>query len=168
MEIAKLSPCPRAQFGAIIIDPVTTSVLSDGYNGTLRGDTGPLCGGRVCLRDSLEIASGTRIEVGCVHAEMNAICNAAALGTPIRGAWIIVNGEPCAMCAKLIRQCGIARVVCIGGGYSSGDGLRHLGSIPVTILTTEQLEEGYIEEHGNKRVQELFYSPRVSNLPYMV
>ena len=43
------------------------------------------------------IPSGTRMELGCHHAEQNCICNAAAQGTKTSGAWLIVTGEPCKM-----------------------------------------------------------------------
>jgi deoxycytidylate deaminase len=66
------------------------------------------------------IESGTQIEIGCHHAEMNVICNAAANGIPCRGAWIIVIGEPCLLCSKLIHHAGIERVLCVKGGYVGG------------------------------------------------
>ena len=53
----------------------------DGYNGGPRGG-GDLCGGDECLRDTMNVKSGTRVEIGCHHAEMNLICNAAANGVP--------------------------------------------------------------------------------------
>ena len=58
-----------------------------------------------------EIESGTRMEIGCHHAEMNVVCNAAANGVSTRGAWLICNGEPCMMCAKMIHHAGILRVL---------------------------------------------------------
>jgi dCMP deaminase len=66
------------------------------------------------------VESGTHIEHGCHHAEMNVICNAAANGVTTAGAWLIVTGEPCQMCAKLIHHAGITKVLCVKGGYSSG------------------------------------------------
>lgn len=124
--IADQSPCPRAKFGALIVSPHRNVILADGYNGGPRGGAGPLCGGDVCLRDSLKIPSGTCVEVGCVHAEMNAICNAAAQGSATEGAWLFVTGEPCRMCAKLIHHAGIARVVVESGGYKGENGVAYL------------------------------------------
>jgi len=129
LALAKASNCPRRKFGALLLDPERNVVLMDGYNGGPRGG-GPLCGGETCLRDDLGIRSGTRVEIGCHHAEMNVVCNAAANGVACRGAWLIVNGEPCLMCAKLIHHAGIVRVLVVDGGYHGDNGvdyLRHNG-----------------------------------------
>lgn len=72
------------------------------------------------------VKSGTQVEVGCHHAEMNAICNAAAQGVTTAGAWLLVTGEPCRMCAKLIHHAGIVKVVCVDNGYSGIDGVAYL------------------------------------------
>lgn len=117
LSLARLSSCPRRQYGALIIDPVSNVVISEGYNGGLRGGS-ELCGEHTCKRTSLNIPSGERGEIGCVHAEQNAIYNAARLGRSIFGAWIIINGEPCLLCAKAIKQTGIARAICVDGGYT--------------------------------------------------
>ena len=79
------------------------------------------------VKENPPIESGTRIEQGCHHAEMNVICNAAAQGTPTKGAWMIVLAEPCLMCAKLIHHAGIERVIVIEGGYLGGKtGVKYL------------------------------------------
>ena len=119
LAIGECSPCPRRKFGALLLDPVTNVVLADGYNGAPRGG-GRLCGGETCDRDTLDVKSGTRMEIGCHHAESNVLCNAAANGIATRGAWLIVTGEPCKMCAKLQHHCGIVKVICVGGGYAGG------------------------------------------------
>ncbi|MDB4278603.1 hypothetical protein N9917_03240 [Deltaproteobacteria bacterium] len=66
------------------------------------------------------IESGTHMELGCHHAEMNVICNAAAGGVCTRGAWMIVLAEPCRMCAKMIHHAGITKVIVVDGGYAGG------------------------------------------------
>ena len=66
------------------------------------------------------IKSGTMMERGCHHAEMNVICNAASRGVSCQGAWMIVLAEPCMMCAKLIHHAGISKVILIDGGYMGG------------------------------------------------
>lgn len=68
------------------------------------------------------VPSGVRAEVGCHHAESNVICNAAANGVATSGMWLIVLAEPCLMCARLIHHSGIAKVMCVKGGYIGGDG----------------------------------------------
>lgn len=67
------------------------------------------------------IKSGTHYELGCHHAEMNVITNAAARGVACDGAWLIVTGEPCVLCAKLIHHAGIRQVICVKGGFVGGD-----------------------------------------------
>ena len=117
LALASVSHCTRRKFGAVILSPERNVVVSDGYNGGPRGG-GRLCGGEACLRDG--IPSGTRTEIGCHHAEANAIANAAFEGRSTAGTWLLVNGEPCQACAKLIHHAGIARVICIEGGYAGG------------------------------------------------
>ena len=136
LTLAEASNCPRRKFGALLLDPDRNVILMDGYNGGPRGG-GRLCGGEVCLRDSDEIQSGTRIEVGCHHAEMNVVCNSAASGVPTKGAWLIVTGEPCMMCSKLIHHAGIAKVIVVDGGYGGANGVGYLETHGVEIQKIE-------------------------------
>jgi len=119
---AGLSPCPRRKVGAVLVDAARNTILSTGYNGTPRGSAGHLCGGSGCDRDEQGIPSGTHMEVGCHHAEMNAIANAAARGTATDGAWMFTSVEPCVMCAKMMHHAGITRVLCIESSYEGGSG----------------------------------------------
>ena len=73
------------------------------------------------LADNPPIKSGTMYEIGCHHAEWNVISNAAARGVATAGAWLIVTGEPCILCAKLIHHAGITKVLCVRGGFMGGD-----------------------------------------------
>ena len=136
LALSKASNCPRRKFGALLLDPERNVVLMDGYNGGPRGG-GELCGGDVCLRDEMEIPSGQRMEVGCHHAEMNVICNCAASGVAMKGAWILVTGEPCILCAKLIHHAGITKVVVVGGGYAGENGVDYLISHGVEVASVE-------------------------------
>ena len=136
LTLARASNCPRRKFGALLLDPTRNVVLMDGYNGGPRGG-GDLCHGDECLRDTMAIESGTRMEIGCHHAEMNVICNAAAGGVATRDAWIIVTGEPCILCAKLIHHAGILRVIVVSGGYSGANGIDYLQDHGVAVQTTE-------------------------------
>ena len=108
----------------------------DGYNGGPRKG-GRLCGGDSCLRDAMQLESGTRIEIGCHHAEMNVVCNAAANGVATDKAWLIVNGEPCLMCAKLIHHAGIVKVLVVSGGYAGANGVAYLVQHCVEVLALE-------------------------------
>ena len=132
LAMAKASNCPRRKFGALLLDPQRNVVLMDGYNGGPRGG-GDLCGGSECLRDSQGVQSGTRVEIGCHHAEMNVICNAAAGGVATNAAWLIVTGEPCMMCSKLIHHAGIARVIVVDGGYGGANGVDYLEDHGVAV-----------------------------------
>ena len=65
-----------------------------------------------CLREKLGIPSGTRAEICyAIHAEQNAIIQAAKLGSSIDGATLYCTHQPCVICAKMIVNAGIARVV---------------------------------------------------------
>lgn len=136
LALAKASNCPRRKFGALLVDPTRNVVLMDGYNGGPRGG-GELCGGDDCLRDTLSVQSGTRMEIGCHHAEMNVICNAAANGVRTRDAWLLVTGEPCLLCAKLIHHAGIARVLVVRGGYAGENGCAYLGDHGVDVVQVD-------------------------------
>ena len=115
--LAEQSTCTRRKIGAMLINPESNSVLSDGYNGPPRG-AGELCGGNVCDREELGITSGTGMEIGCHHAEMNAILNSARAGVSTLGAELIITAEPCTMCAKAIHHAGIRKVYIVKGGYT--------------------------------------------------
>jgi len=129
--VAETSPCPRGKVGAVIFEPMTWSVVSDGYNGPPRRG-GRLCGGEVCDRDRCEIKSGTRTEVGCAHAEFNAVANAARRGASTMGAWCAVTHPPCLMCAKLLHHAGIKRVIISDGEYG-GEGRDYLVQHGITV-----------------------------------
>jgi dCMP deaminase len=133
LALSGASECPRRKFGALLVDPTTNVLLIDGYNGGPRGG-GALCGGEVCLRNTLAIPSGTRVEIGCHHAEMNVICNAARTGTPCQGAWLFMTGELCLLCAKLVHHAGIARVIIVAGGYAGENGVAYLQENGVEVV----------------------------------
>lgn len=83
------------------------------------------------------IKSGTRIEIGCHHSEMNVICNAAAAGIATAGTWLIVTGEPCLMCSKLIHHAGIIKVIVVDGGYMGANGVQYLQDHGVEVEAHE-------------------------------
>ena len=115
MEMARLvstwASCYRQgrKIGAVIV--LDKRVMTTGYNGAPAGvrTCTELC---ECLRDKRGIASGTRHEVCyAVHAEQNAIIQAAKLGIRIDGATLYCTHQPCILCAKMIVNSGIRRVV---------------------------------------------------------
>ena len=136
LALAKASNCPRRKFAAQLLDPERNVVLMDGYNGGPRGG-GDLCGGDLCLRDEMAIPSGHRMEIGCHHAEMNVVCNCAASGVAMKGAWLLVTGEPCILCAKLIHHAGLTKVIVVGGGYAGENGIDYLVAHGIEVQSVD-------------------------------
>ncbi|ABW20102.1 deoxycytidylate deaminase [Alkaliphilus oremlandii] len=112
MEMAEIvktrSTCLRRQVGAVVVKD--RRVLASGYNGAPTGlkhceETG-------CLRDRLGIPSGQRHEL-CrgLHAEQNAIIQASLHGVKLEDATIYVTHQPCIICAKMVINAGINKVV---------------------------------------------------------
>ncbi len=97
------------QVGAVIVKD--KRIITTGYNGAPSGVKSCKEKGE-CLRKKLNIASGTRLE-SCyaVHAEQNAIAQAAKLGVSVDGATIYVTHQPCTICTKMIINSGIKKVV---------------------------------------------------------
>ena len=86
-------------------------ILTTGYNGAPAGVESCKERGE-CLREKLGIASGTRQEMCyAVHAEQNAIIQAAKLGLTLQGATLYCTHQPCSMCTRIIINSGIERVV---------------------------------------------------------
>lgn len=112
MEMAQLisrrSTCLRRKVGAVIVKD--KRVLSTGYNGSPRGTQH--CEVLGCIRDQMHVPSGTRHEL-CrgVHAEQNAVVQAAYFGVSIKGSTIYTTTFPCSMCAKILINAGIVEVV---------------------------------------------------------
>jgi len=99
------------QVGAVIVRD--RRILTTGYNGAPAGIKSCKERGE-CLRNKLGIASGTQHEICyAIHAEQNAIIQAAKIGVSIEGATLYCTHQPCAICAKMIVNAGIARVVYI-------------------------------------------------------
>ena len=110
-EIATWSSCfaPGRQIGCVIVKD--KRIMTTGYNGAPQGMKTCVEKGE-CLRRKLQIPSGTRAEVCyAAHAEQNAIIQAAKLGISIDGATLYCTHQPCSMCAKMIINSGIRRVV---------------------------------------------------------
>lgn len=109
--VATWSSCFKSdrQVGAIITKD--KRILTTGYNGASAGIKSCKEKGE-CIRQKLGIESGTRHELCyAVHAEQNAIIQAAKLGVCVDGATLYCTHQPCAICAKMIINSGIKRVV---------------------------------------------------------
>ena len=110
--VAKRTTCLRRAVGAIVVKD--KRILSTGYNGApshIRH-----CSEVGCLRAQLDVPSGQRHEL-CrgIHAEQNAIIQAAFYGVSIKGAILYCTTQPCSICAKMIINAGIVRII-----YQSG------------------------------------------------
>lgn len=126
--VAKRSTCLRRQVGAVIVRD--KRILATGYNGAPKGLAH--CSETGCLREKLGIPSGQRQEL-CrgLHAEQNAIIQAALSGVSIEDSQIYSVTRPCIVCAKMIINAGIKRVV-FHEGYPDS-------------LSEQMLEEAEIE-----------------------
>ncbi len=115
MEMAEMvgswSSCYRKgrNIGAVIVRD--KRILTTGYNGAPAGLISCAEKGE-CMRDKLGIPSGTRHELCyAIHAEQNALIQAAKLGVSVEGATLYCTHQPCTICTKLIINAGIARIV---------------------------------------------------------
>lgn len=118
MEMAKLtaqrSTCMRRHVGAVIVKDCRA--IATGYNGAPRGLVHCEENGG-CLRQKMGIPSGQRQELcRALHAEQNAIIQAASMGHAIEGGTIYITHQPCVVCAKMIINAGIRRIV-VKEGY---------------------------------------------------
>lgn len=113
MELAKLvgtwCTCNRRNVGAVIVKD--KRIIATGYNGAPSGVENCLERG-YCLRNKLQIPSGTKAETCyAVHAEQNAITQAAKLGIAVNGSTIYITHQPCTICTRLLINSRIKRIV---------------------------------------------------------
>jgi dCMP deaminase len=132
MEIAevvkKRSTCTRRQVGAILVKD--KQILTTGYNGSPKNLDH--CDKTGCKRQELNIPSGQRHELcRALHAEQNAIIQAAHNGVGINGATLYVTTRPCVLCAKMCINAGISKII-------------YKGDYP-DDMSNEMLEEAGIE-----------------------
>lgn len=143
MEIARLvgtwCTCHRRNVGAVIVKD--KRIIATGYNGAPAGVENCLERG-YCLRNKLQIPSGTKAEV-CysVHAEQNAIIQASKLGIAVDGATLYVTHQPCTICTKLIINAGIKRIV-----Y----GLEYPDDFSLELLKEAEIELKYLPYEEEK------------------
>ncbi len=108
--VKKRSTCLRRQVGALIVK--NRHILATGYNGVPPSGIRH-CSETGCLREQLNIPSGQRHEIcrGGLHAEQNAIVQAAFHGVSINGSVLYCNTKPCSICARMICNSGITKVI---------------------------------------------------------
>ena len=135
MQIAEIvktrSTCLRRQVGALIVKD--NRIITTGYNGAPEGikhcsDLGS------CLRSELKIPSGERHELcRALHAEQNAIIQAAKIGVSTQGATMYVTLQPCVICAKMAINAGIKKIV-YKGDYPDELSLNMLNEAKVELI----------------------------------
>ena len=105
--VATRSTCLRRHVGAILVKE--KRILSTGYNGAPAGLKHCIEVG--CLREEASIPSGTRHELcRALHAEQNAIVQAAYHGISIAGSTLYCTNKPCVICSKMLINAGIKRI----------------------------------------------------------
>ncbi len=111
--VSERSTCLRRKVGAVLVKD--KRILATGYNGAPAGIVH--CEVTGCLREKLNVPSGERHEL-CrgLHAEQNALLQAALYGVSVKGAVLYVTVTPCIICAKMIINAGVKEVV-IDGDY---------------------------------------------------
>jgi dCMP deaminase len=153
-QVAERSTCFRAKGGSIIVKG--DQIISAGYIGAPRKTKDCFERGN-CLRDELKIPHGQRYELcRSVHAEMNAIINAARSGASLFGGDLylhtrdrndkVVTTTPCFFCKRMIINAGIDRVIC------SADSKEGLNIFKVTDWVKEWQEKDIIDDkqqYGN-------------------
>jgi dCMP deaminase len=128
--VARRSTCTRRQIGAVIVKE--KRILATGYNGAPSGL--PHCMELGCLRDAQGIESGTRQEVcRALHAEQNAIIQAALYGASTRDSTLYCTHQPCSLCAKAAINAGVKRVV-FEGDYPDNFALEMLQMAEIEMV----------------------------------
>lgn len=141
--VAGWSSCyqPNRHVGAVIVKD--KRVVATGYNGAPAGVKSCEEKGE-CLRKKLNIASGTKHELCfAVHAEQNAIAQAAKFGINIQGATLYCTHQPCVICAKIIINAGISKVI-YKEGYPDEFSLQLFNEAKITV---ERYGESQDEEN---------------------
>ncbi len=137
MDIARLvstrSTCLRRQVGAVLVK--NKHIIATGYNGAPRGLVH--CSERGCLRQELCIPSGQRHEI-CrgIHAEQNAIIQAALHGVSTEGSILFCTDQPCILCSKMLINAGVIRVI-FQGDYPDALAKEMLGEAGVDLIKWE-------------------------------
>lgn len=136
--VAKRATCLRRAVGAVVVKD--RRILATGYNGA--PSKVRHCAETGCLRQQMGVPSGERHEL-CrgIHAEQNAIIQAAYHGASIKGGTLFCTNLPCSICAKMIINAGIVRIV-YKEGYSDPLSREMLAEAQVELL---KLPDGQAE-----------------------
>lgn len=124
--------------GAVVVRD--KRILTTGYNGAPAGIKS--CADRgVCLRRERNIPSGTMQEVCyAVHAEQNAICQAAKMGVSLEGATLYCTHQPCVICARIIINSGIKKII-FKYGYPDEFAMQLFNECGMEVIKYEDLDK---------------------------
>lgn len=137
--VAKRSTCLRRAVGAVLVKD--KQILATGYNGTPKGL--PHCAEVGCLRQKLKVPSGQMHEL-CrgIHAEQNAVIQAAVNGVSIAGATLYCTHQPCVVCSKILINAGI-KVIVYANPYPdklAEEMLGEAGNIKMVVFSEQKAE----------------------------
>lgn len=138
-QVATRSTCDRKFVGAVIVRD--RMILSTGYNGSIRGL--PHCSEQGHMMENGHC-------VATIHAEANAIIQAARNGTVISGADIYVTASPCWICFKMIANAGIKRI-CYGEFYRDERIFQIAETLGIELLKIETAPEAAPEARAGSR-----------------
>jgi dCMP deaminase len=128
--VATRSTCMRRNVGAVVVK--NKQILATGYNGAPSGTTH--CEAVGCLRQKLNVPSGERHELcRALHAEQNAFLQAARHGVSLDGATIYITTQPCSICAKMIINVGIKKIL-FDGDYPDEMALEFLKEAGIELV----------------------------------
>ena len=127
--VSKRSTCLRRKVGAILVKE--KHILSTGYNGAPKGLNH--CSEVGCIRKDLNVPSGERHEL-CrgLHAEQNAIIQAAVFGISIKDSVLYCTNTPCVVCVKMLINAGVKELV-FSGDYPDELAKKMLGESNIKI-----------------------------------
>ncbi|NLU49075.1 MAG: cytidine deaminase [Syntrophomonadaceae bacterium] len=139
--VAKRSTCVRRHVGAVLVKE--ERIIATGYNGAPQGLTHCLDAG--CLREEKGIPSGYRYEL-CrgVHAEQNAVINAARYGVSTLDSVLYCTNQPCVLCARMLINAGVKKIV-HRGDFQDDLAVQFLREAGVELL---EIPRGSEEVHG--------------------
>lgn len=121
--VAENSPDAETKVGSVLISNKTRSVISEGYNGFVRG-----------AADSRIPKTRPEKYKYVIHAEANLIFNAARNGVTTDDCFVVQTHSPCAQCARALYQCGIATVY-YKNYYGGTDEIKQLGDLQLKYTT---------------------------------
>ena len=132
--VATRSTCLRRKVGAVVVK--NKQILATGYNGAPTGTTH--CDMSGCMREKLGVPSGERHELcRALHAEQNAFLQASRHGVSLNDATLYITTQPCSICAKMIINTGIKKVI-IKGAYPDDFALEFLKEAGIELVVAKK------------------------------